>query len=448
MPRRSHRRQRLLLLPVCLVLLVAALLYFRCGRGRGPAPPPPRQTIAAPITAQRDPALAPLRVREEDEGPNAVVLGFLPHWVDREHIRHDLLTDIACFAIEFHPDGSIKDAHGWPWLDAINEAHAAGVRTHITAQLFGAGDLKVFLTNPQARRRFHHAIGTAAVVAGAAGIVIDFEGTTNNGWADHMPIFAAELRAYLEAEAPGLRLSFAVPAVNWGEHWDFRALAKSSDHLIIMGYDYAGSWSERAGPSAPLIGRPQNVTATVREEYAAVGGGGSEKLILALPHYGNHWLVDSGEAGAKATRWVEFLTYSAMQRLLAEHESRWDASSQTPWVRWRDRQGWHQVWYEDARSFRLKAQLAKKEGLGGIGLWALGFSGSHPELWREIEGLFIDGLVCIGDLNGDNRVDGEDLHRLIEAYGETAAGDLNADGVTDQTDLLLLLDNYPSRCDD
>ncbi len=448
MPRRQPRSQRLILIPVCLVLLVAAMLYFRCGRSRGPAAPTPPQTIAPPITAKRDPAITPRRERLEDEGPNAVVLGFLPHWVDRRHLRHDLLTDIACFAIEFHPDGTIKDAHGWPWIDDLNRAHEAGVRTHITAQLFGAGDLKRFLADSAARRRFHHALGTAAVVAGAGGVVIDFEGNSNNGWAAPMPGFAAELRAYLAAEAPGTQLSFAVPAVNWGEHWDLAALADASDYLIIMAYDYAGSWSDRAGPSSPLSGGNQNLTATLQREYGAVAEASPEKLVVALPHYGNHWLTESSRPGAKARKWVDFVTYSAGQRLLATHEPQWDADSQTPWLRWRDREGWHQVWYDDARSFRLKADLVRREGLAGIGIWALGFSGAHPDLWRGIERLFVIPSRCVGDLNDDGRVDGDDLHRLIQAYGETDAGDLNADGVTDQADLLLLLDNYPSDCQD
>ncbi len=450
MPRGHRRRTRLLLLG-CLIALLAlmwALVQLHVGRGRSAVPPAGLLSLAPPVTAERDPAVLPLRQRGTDEGPCAEVLGFLPHWVQQSNIRHDLLTDIACFAIEFHPDGTIKNAHRWPWLDAINRAHAAGVRIHITAQLFGAGDLHRFLIDRQTRGRFFHGIATAAVVAGAAGIVIDFEGDSSTDWTGHMPGFAAELRGYLAEQTPGVRLSIAVPAVNWGGQWDLAALAGACDRLVIMAYDYNGKWSERAGASAPLAGGAINVTQTIRGQYAAVAAQDPGKLILALPHYGNHWLVAGDAPGAAATRWVEFITFSAAQRLLESRPPRWDLHSQTPWIAWRDSEGWHQVWYEDARSFRLKLALAREAGLGGVGIWALGFAGDHGDLWQEIHRAFVAPCRCVGDLTGDGRVDGEDLHLLVEAYGVTEAGDLNADGVTDQADLLLLLDNYPGNCEE
>jgi hypothetical protein len=48
--------------------------------------------------------------------------------------------------------------------------------------------------------------------------------------------------------------------------------------------------------------------------------------------------------------------------------------------------------------------------------------------------------TCIGDFNGDNAVDGNDLGILLAAWG-TIGGptDLNQDGVTDGNDLGLML---------
>jgi spore germination protein YaaH len=448
MPRARRKRRRLLLFVASLFLLTLLVLYFRCGRSPGPvsAGPPP---LAPPIAAQRDPAIVLRQARAPDEGPCAVVLGFLPHWVDQSNIDYGLLTDIACFAIEFQPDGTVKESNGWPWVHTINRAHAAGVRVHITAQLFGAGDLLRLLTDRAARSRFYHEIGTAAVVAGAEGIVVDFEGDDSTEWTAHMPRLAADLRRYLAREAPNVRLSFAVPAVNWGGRWDFATLADLADHLVIMGYDYEGRWSERAGPSAPLTGRGLNLGRTVEEEYvAAVGERRREKLVLALPHYGNHWLVADRSPRAPAREWVDFVTYSAARRLLERIPPRWDDASQTPYLAWRDERGWNQIWYEDARSFRLKLNLAQRARLGGVGIWALGFAGDHDDLWREIHRVFVAACRCVGDLTGDKRIDGDDLHILIDAYGTSDAGDLNADGVTDQDDLRLLLDNFPGKCEE
>lgn len=51
--------------------------------------------------------------------------------------------------------------------------------------------------------------------------------------------------------------------------------------------------------------------------------------------------------------------------------------------------------------------------------------------------------VCprVGDLNGDHRVDSNDLAILLNGWG-TPAGDLNGDGTTNSSDLALLLNNW------
>lgn len=48
----------------------------------------------------------------------------------------------------------------------------------------------------------------------------------------------------------------------------------------------------------------------------------------------------------------------------------------------------------------------------------------------------------VGDLNGDARVDFQDLQLLLLAYGTTSDGDLDCDGSTDLADLSLLLVNW------
>jgi uncharacterized protein (DUF2141 family) len=49
------------------------------------------------------------------------------------------------------------------------------------------------------------------------------------------------------------------------------------------------------------------------------------------------------------------------------------------------------------------------------------------------------GPLRIGDLNGDGRVDGNDLGILLASWSNAGPGDLNGDGVVNGDDLGILL---------
>lgn len=60
-----------------------------------------------------------------------------------------------------------------------------------------------------------------------------------------------------------------------------------------------------------------------------------------------------------------------------------------------------------------------------------------------------DACVCVGDLNGDLRIDTSDLGLLITRFGtQNDLADLNADGVVDQTDLGMMIQGYGLLCID
>ena len=67
--------------------------------------------------------------------------------------------------------------------------------------------------------------------------------------------------------------------------------------------------------------------------------------------------------------------------------------------------------------------------------------GPFGEASPEIGG--VADVRALGDLNGDDAVDGADLGLLLGAWGTSAVGpDLNGDGVVDGADLGLLLGNW------
>lgn len=320
--------------------------------------------------------------------PCHTVFGYLPYWMSDATVRYDLLTHLACFSIEVNADGSLGNRHGWPWTAVIDRAHANGVRVSLVTTLFGADALEAFLTSPTARQRFIDAIAAELIASGVDGLNLDFEGFEHSDWVPHLPGFMVELGSRLYPQIPGLEITIATPAVDWSGRWDFRAIADACDGLFIMGYDYYGSWSNTSGACAPLIGPYTSVTETVREEYAAVLSHTPDKLILGTPWYGNDWTTTTSAAYAPVVRWNEHPYYrEAMEHAGRHGPIQWDPQSETSWIRWYDAGagGWRQVWFDSAESLGRKFDLALNEGLGGVGMWALGYDGGRTEIWDEVE---------------------------------------------------------------
>ena len=113
-----------------------------------------------------------------------VAFGFLPYWIDADYydsIDFDLLTHIAPFSVEVNRDGSLGDDHGWPWTALVDRAHRHGVRVILTATLFGDEDVRILLENEVYRSRFMRQIRDKIRIGRADGVIIDFEGSGQNG---------------------------------------------------------------------------------------------------------------------------------------------------------------------------------------------------------------------------------------------------------------------------
>lgn len=57
-----------------------------------------------------------------------------------------------------------------------------------------------------------------------------------------------------------------------------------------------------------------------------------------------------------------------------------------------------------------------------------------------------DECECLGDFNGDGRIDQSDLATLLSCYNSSACGDVDGDGDTDLSDLATLLARYGETC--
>ncbi|MFC2088510.1 glycosyl hydrolase family 18 protein, partial [Calditrichota bacterium] len=275
------------------------------------------------------------------------VFGYLPYWSSSEYLQYSLLTHIASFGVNINSNGSLGNDHDWPWTALINQAHTHGVKVILTAILFNGDDIHTLITTPAYKNAFFVNIKNKTLEGNADGVNIDFESLNNADKGANIINFMNDLTTYLHAEIPGCEVSYAGPAVNWGNYWDLQGLANACDYIFIMGYAFAGSWSSNSGPMAPLTSGSINITNTIETQYGLVTQNSPQKLILGIPYYGYHWITSSGQPRASVINNIGSAFYESYQSGVAAYGNIWDAQSQSPWYNFYDGDNWHQIWCDD-----------------------------------------------------------------------------------------------------
>ncbi len=348
------------------------------------------------FTAPDPPAkgIIPLQPRLAKSDLSAKVFGFLPDWEypgAMNNLRFDLLTHIAAFDFTVNENGQISNPARWPWTDLINEAHSNGVKVILTAVSFDGFVVHELITNSGAKNAFFNNLKNKMRTYNLDGVNIDFENFYESDRGAPINNFMADLTKFLHDSIPGSEVSIDGPAVNWGDHWDFEGLANSCDYIFIMGYAFAGSWSDFTASTAPLTGGTYNITNTVKVEYNDVTFSQPEKLILGVPYYGHRWQAVDGSAHAAIEDFEGSYFYRSAASGFANYGTLWDTPTSSPWYRYQSAGEWYQVWCENERSLDEKFDLADTYGLGGVGMWALNYDGSRNEFWEVIRQHYASG---------------------------------------------------------
>ena len=325
-----------------------------------------------------------------------IVYGYYPYWVrDLTTIRWSALTHLAWFSLEMDATGAVTAAHGWPDTTTVEAAHAAGVRVDLAVTLFSSSGIGTLVGSATNRARAIGNLVDRMVAGNADGIAIDFEGVPGSA-RDNFTTFIRELRAELTRRGlTAAELSVAGPAVDWSSAFDLDALLDQIDSYFIMGYDFFWSGSAHAGPTGILRTtadwRPFTSWAALRSiaRYTSlVDAAKRRKIVYGVPYYGREWTTVDDSMGAATIANVQSVTYSAAREAVSTTRTRrWHDGIKTPWYVWNSG-GWHQVYYDDEESLRVKYWLARAQDLGGVGMWALNYDAPHAELWDLLETMF------------------------------------------------------------
>ncbi|MCD6066640.1 MAG: N-acetylmuramyl-L-alanine amidase, negative regulator of AmpC, AmpD [Bacteroidetes bacterium] len=362
---------------------------------------------------------------------NKRVFGWHPYWVGSvyQNYRWNLLSDLCYFSYDIDPatGSNTNGSFAWNSSAAVTAAINNGTNVHFCVTLFSSHTS--FLGNGTAQQTLITNIINLLNSRGGKGVNIDFEGMG----ASHKTAFTAfmqNLSNQLHAANPNYELSVCLYAVDWSAVFDIAALDSYIDLYTIMGYDYYYSGSSTAGPEAPLYNFQTGYNYTLAKSitYYLKQGATPSKVLLGLPWYGREWETGSSIAPSATTGgFTSSRTYSYVQDNPTTYSAanrHWESNSFSPYYSYQSAGNWRQCWIDDAYSMRKKFDLVNQRGIGGIGIWALGYDDGYSDYWDAIEAKFSTCAVVpcsdtIYDMGGPGRnyYDSEQYMYTIQPAG-------------------------------
>lgn len=347
---------------------------------------------------------------------NKKVYGWHPYWVGNVYTNYDwsMLSDFCYFDYSVSPTtgANTNASFAWATSAAVTAAISNGVNVHFCATLFASHS--TFWASSTAQQTFiTNAINLLNSRPGSNGINIDFEGM---GSSDKTPFttFMTNLCNQVHAANANYKVTMALYAVDWSGTFDMPALNTKVDEFIIMGYDYYYSGSAQAGPEAPLYNFQTGYNQTLSKSitYYLKQGASKNKLLLGLPWYGREWETVAATAPSNTTgNFTSSRLYNYVKNTPATYSAankKWDSNSFNPYYTYVSGGNNRQCWIDDIYSYSRKFDMVNQRGIGGIGIWALGYDDGYNDLWNLIKNKFSNcaTVACtdsIFDMGGPNR---------------------------------------------
>ncbi|CAI7658663.1 unnamed protein product [Penicillium pancosmium] len=265
----------------------------------------------------------------------------------------------------------------------------------------------------EGRDRFAESATRLVLDLGLDGIDIDWEYPQDDGQAQNYVDLLRACREHLDRAAGPNRhfyLTIACPAgpSNFNR-LKIRDMIPLLDFWNLMAYDYAGSWDTAAGHQAniwPSNSNPSSTpfsTAAALDHYITGNGVPPDRMVLGMPLYGRAFAETDGPGrpfnGVGAGSWENGVwDYKALPRPNAAENI--DKQAGASWCY--DGGSRTMVSYDNVQMAHIKADFARRQGLGG-GMWweSSGDKGGKEAKAQDgsLVGTFVDGIGGVSTLD-------------------------------------------------
>lgn len=323
--------------------------------------------------------------RGQPEGTLSVN-GYAYPFIDRSLLQATLpfLTYLTPFTYGITEEGGLVDLNDQELIAAANSASVAPLMhlSTLTEQGGFSNELaSLVLNDEEIQNRLIDNIANTIQTKGYRGLDVDFEFV----YARDAGLYAAFIRNLTARFNPiGIPVIVAlapkISATQRGalyEGHDYGALGAAANEVLLMTYE----WGYTYGPPMAVAPLP-NVRRVVEYALSEIP---AEKIWLGIPNYGYDWPLPFVQGQTRATSISN--RYAVQLALRYQAEIRFDQTAQAPWFPYRDEQGIeHEVWFEDARSIRVKLALIPEYRLLGAGYWNL--MRPFPQNWIVLSSLY------------------------------------------------------------
>jgi spore germination protein YaaH len=278
-------------------------------------------------------------------------------FIDRNRAQ---LTTVAVDGVQLQPDGAGIAQIDPATLSQLRRAHADGLRAELVLSNWNSGDFSAptaagLLASPRHIARVAGQLAEAIAAEHWDGLCVDIENMRAPDGPGLTRVLA-RLRALLGS---GRSLSVTIsnessPTEYAAAGYQLAAIGRTVSRVILMAYDEHGPWERAPGPIGALGWQRQGLDVLLGTVPASV-------VELGVAGYGYRW--------RRSGRAVE--VSDPMARSLSGGAARFDAVSGEWTARLADGSV---LWWSDARSYALRAQLARSLHLHGLALWSLGLS--------------------------------------------------------------------------
>ncbi|HEX7064928.1 MAG TPA: LysM peptidoglycan-binding domain-containing protein [Bacillales bacterium] len=300
----------------------------------------------------------------------------------QEIVRNDgeHLTYLSPFSYKVRSDGTLEPLDDQGVLAAARSENATPmmVITNFGAEGFSSELANTILTNSGLQEQLITNIMDIMAQKGYEGLNIDFEyvfprDRENYNQFLQRVVDRLHSEEYFVSTALAPKINDEMQGLLYAAH-DYATHGELADFVVLMTYEWGWAGGPpRAISPIPEIRRVLDYAVTVIPR---------DKILMGFSTYGRDWPLPfvAGETRASSVSEQEAVNLAAEHNVAIQY----DNDAEAPHFRYYDQEnGWHEVWYEDARTAQAKYELVKEYQLRGVSYWVLSYP--FPQNWLVLE---------------------------------------------------------------